>query len=102
MLSSHNALRLLQDSNFNIISHWHQMGGDLSVSLDERRKYQEQALRTQNYDGALEECLDTWIRNVPDPSWEMLIQAVERYEISTSDKMRELLKFPSKPVNFDC
>lgn len=94
-LNAHNALRLLQDSYFNVTKHWHQMGGDLGVSLDNRRRLQELAIRTQNYDGALEECLDWWISNTPDASWEILVETVERHEVSTSDRMRDLLRLPS-------
>ncbi len=65
------------------------------MALDERRKLQELALRTQNYDGALEECLDAWIRNAPSVSWEGLVWAVERYELSTADRMRDILMLPS-------
>ena len=89
-LTCNNALRAL--NGFITTSHWHQLGSDLGVSLDERRRLREQALIAQNYDAALEECLDIWIKNSKEASWNVLIQSVERLEISTADRMRETIQ----------
>ena len=91
-LTCNNALRALKDNGFLTTSHWHQLGSDLGVSFDERKRLREQALIAQNHDAALEECLDIWIRNSKEPSWNVLIQAVERLEISTADRMRETIQ----------
>ena len=47
------------------------------------------------YDVALEECLDIWIRNSKEASWNVLIQAVERLEIATADRMRQTIQIIS-------
>ena len=94
-LTCRDALRALKDNGFLTTSHWHQLGSDLGVSLDERRRLREQALIAQNYDVALEECLDIWIRNSKEASWDVLIQAVERLEIATADRMRQTIQIIS-------
>ena len=40
-----------------------------------------------DYGLAMEECLDHWIVN-GSPSWEVLIELVEKYEKSTGEAMR--------------
>lgn len=92
-LSSYNACRVLKDSGFQTTAHWSQLGSELGVSVDDRRRLLEQSQHIQNYDTALEKCLDIWIRNsIVMPTWDVLIQGVERYERVTAENMRSFLK----------
>ena len=91
-LTTHNALRLLQDSGFQTVKDWFQLTESLEVPLDTRRKLNIQAEKCQNYNMALEEGLDWFIANNRNPSWMTLINAVERCNRNVAKTLKSKLK----------
>ena len=91
-LTTHNALRLLQESGFQTDKDWFQLMESLEVPLDTRRKLNLQAEKCQNYNMALEEGLDWFIANNQNPSWMTLINAVERCNRNVAKTLKSKLE----------
>ena len=49
------------------------------------------AMVNHDFNHALEEGLDAWLRRNPNGSWEELIKGVELLELATADRMRQAL-----------
>ena len=91
---SSEAIGILKDSGFKVFSSWQSLGSELNVPLDTRRQLRYEAIASGDHNQALEECLDYWVKNNPNASWEKLIEAVERTdEKEASRKMRERFHF---------
>ena len=99
-LVCNTAIKELKNHGFRTTKNWHQLGGFLGVSLEDRRRLATQAHITGNYEIALEECLDIWIMNDREASWNKLIRAVERYEKDTAKRLRHNLSKDIKKLNW--
>ena len=99
-LVCNTAIKELKNHGFRITKNWHQLAGFLEVSLEDRRRLKIAACTTENYDIALEECLDIWIMNDKEASWDKLILAVERYEKDTAKRLRHSLSKDIKKLNW--
>ena len=95
-LTSNKAVNILHRSGFNIRDKWNSLAGALGVSMTIRKSLQEEAKTvetTQEYQFILEKALVWWIENTTQPSWEILLSAVEECtdDKVVEDKMIEIL-----------
>ena len=84
---SHNALRVLQENDFQIIKDWYELLAMLNVPIDIRRGLLQHEKDQQHY-LALEECLDHFIRNHPNASWKTFVDAVEKLDHKVAKSLR--------------
>ena len=80
-------MNVLRDSQLPVSECWFQIGCELGVPLEIRRQQKTKALMTTDYWGALEECIDWWLRNNPDPSWEKLTSIIEKIDRCAAENM---------------
>lgn len=83
---------MLCNCGFVVTLHWKQLIGHLGVSLDERKRLEMLAMVHDDFNHALEEGLDIWLRGGHKRSWEQLIEGVELLEPVTADNMRHALQ----------
>ena len=98
-LNASNALKLLKECQFPVHSKWESLARNLDISLDKRRELRSQAA-TQfiDYETALEEAIDMFLRNSFSPvTWEKFLSKVESVDRATATKMRKKLGLTQKP-----
>ena len=95
-LNSTNAFQVLKDCGLRVYTHWKELSRHLQVSLDDRKKLEAMAFITCDFEHALEEGLDIWLRESPNRSWQELIEGVEIIDPTTADRMRQVLHIQSK------
>jgi hypothetical protein len=82
-ITSFDAVRLLRDSGFNFIRKWKLLAGNLRVSLDTRKRYHSSTLYDncpKTYEEVTEECIDKWIANEQNYSWELFISCLKKVD----------------------
>ena len=78
VLKSSCVIKLLRESQLPVSQCWHQIGGDLGVPLEERRKFRQVMVLNCDYWIALEECIEWWMRNDAEPTWKNLLTVIEK------------------------
>lgn len=82
-------IQILRDCGYQVL-HWQDLAGLLHVPT-ELLNIQKDRVKQNSFDywESLEECIDWWIRNCPNSSWEQLFTIIE-----SSDKQvfNELMK----------
>ncbi len=100
-LTSTRARAVLVQSGFRFYCYWDALASQLDVPIDTRNLHKSAALISNgDFEHALEECLEYWIKNNDGHSWEMLLTAVENIErfgeqphvTIVTNKMRKMLQ----------
>ncbi len=50
------------------------------MPLEERRRFRQAALVSFDYWNALEECIEWWMRNDAEPTWNNLLTVIEKFD----------------------
>ena len=82
---------LVNQCTFESSLYWESLAQFLHVPRAERKKIKQS--RIDQYNLALEDCLDYWIENhTSQPTWEELVDAVEKCKEDIAFKMRKALQ----------
>ena len=82
----------MKSCGFRVYSSWSGVGRSLGVGIEDRKRLRTMALITGNFDEALEDCLDMWIKNGKTiATWEQLLTAINNEEKDTYRKMNKIL-----------
>ena len=70
--------------------YWESLAQSLLIPRAERNKIKQS--RIDQYNLALEDCLDYWIDHTDQPTWEELVKAVKKCKEDVAFKMRKTLQ----------
>ena len=97
-LTPTNITNLLRRVNFQFDKHWSDVGHHLNISLEKREQYRHKAVTQGNSDyfaEAFEECIDDWLRNSREPSWDKILPVIAAVDKSAARYIRRSLGLPS-------
>ena len=81
---------LVNKCTFEPSLYWESLAQSLHVPRAERKKIKQS--RIDQYNLALEDCLDYWIDNTRQPTWEELVDAVKKCKEDVAFRMRKALQ----------
>ena len=96
-LTPTNITNLLRQVKFRFNKHWSEVGRRLNIGQEKREQYRHKAVTQGNSDfaDAFEECIDDWLRNSREPSWDKILPVIAAVDKSAARYIRRSLGLPS-------
>lgn len=91
LLTTNNAIIQLSNVGFRF-KHWREVARRLQIKQDDKDRYM-----TKNYGDeatALEECVDDWLRNSIEPTWEKFLGHIAAIDKSAARRIRKSICLP--------
>ncbi len=86
--NTNSIIRVLRDAQLPVSQYWNQIGCDLGVPIEERRKLRHTTMISSDYWTALEECIEWWIRNDSQPTLTNLLATIKNADRTAANAMR--------------
>ena len=85
-------MQILRHSRYQVSLYWQDLAYCLGVPT-ELLNMQRDRVKNNTFQHweALEECIDWWIRNYPNSSWEQLLDIVKRLDKKAANEMKKIL-----------
>ncbi|XP_019857635.1 PREDICTED: WEB family protein At4g27595, chloroplastic-like [Amphimedon queenslandica] len=91
-LTTNNAINKLSSVGFRF-THWREVARHLQIKQDDKDKYMS---RHYGDDAtALEECVDDWLRNSREPTWDKFLHIIAAVDKSAAKRIRYSIGLPS-------